>query len=127
VAVLQKPRSSRNRIGVDSRPFDLEGNHALDNASDQPPPAPAVVGIERDDLDPDPPFDPKALGVALLILAGFWLALGIAIAVLCLTLTSKRPSLAATSHRYAALSSHSRSNGTNLAQRGESLSPSWTV
>jgi hypothetical protein len=69
---------------VVSRPLDLEGNHALDIASDQPPPAPTVDSIERDDLDPDPPFDPKALWVALLILAGIWIALGAAFAVLWL-------------------------------------------
>jgi MYXO-CTERM domain-containing protein len=69
-------------IGVDSRPFDLEGNHALDIARDQPPPAPTLVSVGRD--DPDPPFNPKALWVALLVLAGFWLVLGTAIAVLWL-------------------------------------------
>jgi hypothetical protein len=69
---------------VDSRPFDLEGSHALDIASEPTPPVQTVVRNEHDDPDLDPPFNPKALWVALLILAGFWLALGTAIAVLWL-------------------------------------------
>jgi hypothetical protein len=69
---------------VDYRPFDLEGNHALDIASDQSPPAPTVVNIERNDLDLDRPFDPKASRSAILVLAGLWLALGTGIAVLWL-------------------------------------------
>jgi hypothetical protein len=83
-AVLQKPRFSRKRIDVDFRPLDLEGDHALDIASDQPPPVPTVVNVDRDDLGPDPPFDPRALQVVIFILVGFWLALGTAIAVLWL-------------------------------------------
>jgi hypothetical protein len=43
---------------VDSGPFDLEGDHAPNIASDQPP---TVVNVDRDNLDPDPPFNPKAL------------------------------------------------------------------